>query len=59
MAMRDYVPVGTPEVFRCRKDGRLVTDHQIRRGVCPGHYLESPVTLSLWEWLRCWLRLIR
>lgn len=59
MAMRDYVPVGTPELFRCRKDGALVTDHLIRLGRHAGHHLETPVKLSWVEWITCWLRLIR
>ncbi len=59
MAMRDYVPVGTPQMFRCRRDRRLVTDHMVRLGVCPGHHLEAPISLTLWEWVKCWLRMIR
>ena len=59
MALRDWIYKGAPEVFRCQKDGRLITDRMIRRGLCPGHHLQAPVVLSWWEWSKLWLRLIR
>ncbi len=59
MALRDWVYQGAPEVFRCQRDGRLVTDRMIRRGTCPGHHLRAPVSLTWLEWIGIWLRLIR
>lgn len=47
------------KLMRCESDRILVTPAMIHRGECAGHKLRIAEHITLWDWLRWKLKIIR
>lgn len=48
-----------PKYLRCITCGNLLTDEMISRGICAGHKVKYAIKVSLWEWIKVKMGLLK
>lgn len=48
-----------PKYLRCITCEKLLTDEMIARGICAGHRVKYATKVSLWEWIKVKMGLLK